>query len=65
LILRGQHGKNFAIVFSLWDWLFGTAYLPPLGQPQRLGFDQMEEFPTRLLPRLFYPFLKPRQKKSE
>jgi sterol desaturase/sphingolipid hydroxylase (fatty acid hydroxylase superfamily) len=66
LILRGQHGKNFGIVFSLWDWIFGTAYMPPEGgQPERLGFEKMEEFPRRLLPRLVYPFLKPNRKNFE
>ncbi len=59
LILRGQHGKNFGIVFSLWDWIFGTAYMPREGgQPARLGFEKMEEFPAKLLPRLAYPFWK-------
>jgi sterol desaturase/sphingolipid hydroxylase (fatty acid hydroxylase superfamily) len=62
LIQRGQHGKNFAVVFSLWDWLFGTAYMPPAGQPARLGFDRMEEFPQSLPQRLLYPFLQPRRK---
>lgn len=56
LILRGGHGKNFAIVFSLWDWLFGTAYLPgDKEQPERLGFEGMEKFPRGLLSRLVYP----------
>lgn len=59
LILRGEHGKNFGVVLSVWDWIFGTAYMPRGGgQPERLGFDKMEEFPTKLLPRLLYPFWK-------
>ncbi|RMF60935.1 MAG: fatty acid hydroxylase family protein, partial [Calditrichaeota bacterium] len=62
VILRGQHGKNFAIVFSIWDWLFGTAYMPegkdaPLA-PEKLGFDDMDKFPRGLIPRLLYPFIK-------
>jgi sterol desaturase/sphingolipid hydroxylase (fatty acid hydroxylase superfamily) len=62
IILRGEHGKNFAVVFSLWDWLFGTAYMPdkkgrPL-QPEQLGFDDMDVFPRELLPRFVYPFWK-------
>ncbi|MCI0420935.1 MAG: sterol desaturase family protein [Acidobacteria bacterium] len=49
------HGQNFGVVFSLWDFLFGTVYFPAQGQPARLGFEGMEQFPERLLPRLIYP----------
>jgi sterol desaturase/sphingolipid hydroxylase (fatty acid hydroxylase superfamily) len=56
VVLHGKYGQNYAIVFSLWDWLFGTAYLPKdQEQPQRLGFKNMEKFPAGLLPRLIYP----------
>ncbi len=56
IILRGGHGKNFAVIFSLWDWLFGTAYWPAdREQPERLGFEGMERFPKGLLARLVYP----------
>jgi len=59
VILRGQHGKNFGVVFCLWDWLFGTAYLPAdRTQPDKLGFENMEKFPRALLPRLLYPLFK-------
>ncbi len=56
IILRGGHGKNFAVIFSLWDWLFGTAYWPAdREQPERLGFEGMERFPKGFLARLVYP----------
>ena len=55
VIPLGGHGRNFGIVFSAWDWLFGTAYMPPSGQPERLGFEGMEEFPRSLPARLAYP----------
>ncbi|MDZ7343661.1 MAG: sterol desaturase family protein [candidate division KSB1 bacterium] len=59
VVLHGRYGQNFGVVLCLWDWLFGTAYLPARsGQPQRLGFEGMEKFPTGLLPRLIYPFSK-------
>jgi sterol desaturase/sphingolipid hydroxylase (fatty acid hydroxylase superfamily) len=54
LILRGDHGRNFGIVFSLWDWAFGTAEMPA-GQPPKLGFQGIERFPKGLLARLSYP----------
>lgn len=56
LILHQKSGQNFGIIFSLWDFLLGTAYFPPQGQPARLGFAGMEQFPKGLLPRLIYPF---------
>ncbi len=58
VVLHKAYGQNFGVVFSLWDFLFGTAYLPEQEQPGRLGFDQMETFPAGLLPRLVYPFWK-------
>lgn len=53
-------GVNFAICFSLWDWLFRTAYWPtatesPTQQPKQLGFHGMERYPQSLLGRFFYP----------
>ena len=54
LIARGQHGVNFAVLFSLWDWIFGTAHMPS-GQPARLGFYDMDTFPRGLLGRLSHP----------
>ena len=57
LILHGQHGRNFGIIFSLWDWLFRTAFMPTTAQqPERLGFHDMSTFPQSLLRRLLFPF---------
>lgn len=58
VVVRGKGGQNFGITLSVWDWLFGTAYLPDKGQPERLGFTGMENFPRHLFARLFYPFFK-------
>ena len=53
VVLHGRGGQNFGVVFCLWDWLFGTAYLPTdKMQPEKLGFENMETFPRGLLPRL-------------
>jgi sterol desaturase/sphingolipid hydroxylase (fatty acid hydroxylase superfamily) len=52
------HGCNFAIVFTCWDWIFGTAYYPKDGStPERLGFPKDEQFPTSLVGRMFAPFI--------
>lgn len=41
VIMRGEYGKNFAIIFSFWDWLFRTAYMPKdEEQPAKLGFEK-------------------------
>lgn len=53
-------GVNFGIVFSAWDWLFGTAHWPardasPEQQPRGFGFRGMETFPRGLAGRFFYP----------
>jgi sterol desaturase/sphingolipid hydroxylase (fatty acid hydroxylase superfamily) len=55
-----RSGQNFGIIFSLWDFLFGTAYFPKCQQPEHLGFEGMEQFPKGLLQRLAYPFWKRR-----
>lgn len=49
-------GCNFAIIFSTWDWLFGTAHFPAdREQPQALGFAGMERYPQTLPGRLLWP----------
>jgi sterol desaturase/sphingolipid hydroxylase (fatty acid hydroxylase superfamily) len=45
---------NFGIVFSLWDWLFGTARLPE-EPPERLGFPGVEAFPRGFWRGLSWP----------
>ena len=61
VVLHGKGGQNFGILFSLWDWLFGTAYRPQEELPPALGFAGMERFPRGLPGRFVYPFWKPRQ----
>jgi len=39
-----RSARNFGIIFSLWDWLFGTASMPD-DPPARLGFRGVESFP--------------------
>ena len=40
--------KNFGIIFSTWDWIFGTAYMPD-HPPERLGFRGVSTFPKDFL----------------
>ena len=46
--------RNLGFSLSVWDWLFGTASMPE-GQPARLGFEGLEEFPRSLAGRFFWP----------
>jgi sterol desaturase/sphingolipid hydroxylase (fatty acid hydroxylase superfamily) len=47
--------KNFANVFSLWDRLFGTYYLPADRMPERFGLD-VDDVPENYLGQLVYPW---------
>jgi len=56
--IRGTAGVNFAVIFSLWDWLLGTAYMPAGPRmPERLGFKSDDRLPENILWRFFIPFL--------
>jgi len=58
LVKHGRFGQNYAIVFSLWDWLFGTAYWPDDREhPDSLGFKGMPQYPRSIAGRLLHPFL--------
>jgi sterol desaturase/sphingolipid hydroxylase (fatty acid hydroxylase superfamily) len=53
---HGNHGCNFGINLSLWDWLFGTAYLPrDRVQPAALGFPGIEDFPDNFVTQQTWP----------
>lgn len=52
----GPTNVNFAINLALWDWLFGTAYLPGDGSaPRALGFEGIESFPRDPLRQELWP----------
>ena len=54
-------GANFAIDFSLWDYLFGTVWMPEEDrQPSRLGFEGMERLGSTFLEQLVWPLWKRR-----
>ncbi|RMG84913.1 MAG: fatty acid hydroxylase family protein [Bacteroidetes bacterium] len=39
------YGVNFGLTLALWDYLFGTAYIPENGRDIPLGFPGVETFP--------------------
>ena len=59
MVLHGGHGQNFGVIFSVWDWLFGTAYRPEdQEQPDKLGFENVDTYPRSIVKRFAYPFWK-------
>ncbi len=42
-------GVNFGLTLALWDYIFGTAYIPKDGREIRLGFPGVEEFPENFI----------------
>ena len=51
-----QYGVNFGLTLSIWDYLFGTAYIPSDGRDIPLGFDDLEEFPKGFIGQNTYGF---------
>ena len=44
-----RYGVNFGLTLSLWDYLFGTSYIPHDGKDIKLGFPGMEDYPKTFL----------------
>ena len=42
-------GVNFGLTLAIWDYLFGTAYIPNDGRDIQLGFPGVEEFPKEFI----------------
>jgi sterol desaturase/sphingolipid hydroxylase (fatty acid hydroxylase superfamily) len=53
-----RFGINFGISLSLWDYLFGTSYLPHDGRDIEIGVEDSVNFPSRFLNQIVYPFVK-------
>tara|TARA_B110000285_G_scaffold187468_1_gene213274 strand:+ start:283 stop:1200 length:918 start_codon:yes stop_codon:yes gene_type:complete len=49
-------GMNFGISFSIWDYIFGTNYIPNSGRDIELGFPEVEKYPTNFFAQLIEPF---------
>jgi sterol desaturase/sphingolipid hydroxylase (fatty acid hydroxylase superfamily) len=63
-------GVNYAINLSLWDWIFGTAYMPvdAAGRPRdpsHLGFEGIERFPEDLPRQELWPLVGSRPARQE
>lgn len=55
---EGGAAKNFGIVFSLWDHLFGTVFWPRNRRPRELGYPGMEEMPRGFLGQAAWPLVR-------
>lgn len=49
--------KNFGIIFSTWDWIFGTAYMPDR-PPAHIGYHGVEEMPKSFFAQAVWPLSK-------
>jgi sterol desaturase/sphingolipid hydroxylase (fatty acid hydroxylase superfamily) len=52
---EGGPAKNFGVVFSAWDFMFGTAHWPRQRSPERLGYPGMEEMPQSFHGEVLWP----------
>lgn len=57
---EGGASKNYGIVFSLWDFLFQTAYWPRERPPERIGYPRDDEMPGDLPRQLAFPLARRR-----
>lgn len=54
-------GVNFGISLSVWDYIFGTHYIPDSKGDIELGFPGVEKFPKDFVGQNIYGFRKPEQ----
>lgn len=50
-----KYGANFGISLSIWDYLFGSNYIPKDGKDIELGFEDDEKFPDSFIEQELYP----------
>lgn len=55
-VMPFQRGANFGVVLSVWDWLFGTAWVPDDGRRHALGFRGVALYPRGFLAQLVERF---------
>ena len=55
---EGKLSVNYGISLSIWDYLFGTAWVPRSGRDEALGFEGVEKFPETFVNQVTYPFRK-------
>ncbi len=53
---KGSYGVNYGITLSVWDYLFGSVWMPRNGRDIPLGFDDVERYPHGFWGQLVKPF---------
>lgn len=53
---RGSYGVNYGITLSVWDYLFGTVWMPGDGRDIKLGFEEVDEYPHSFFGQVAKPF---------
>lgn len=51
-----RYGVNFGLSLSMWDYIFGTAYVPVNGRDIKLGFKGVENYPDKFTDQMLEPF---------
>ncbi len=59
-----SYGVNFGLTLSVWDYLFGTNYIPENGRDIELGFPGDEKFPQSFTGQLTHGFNRTSQDSS-
>lgn len=56
--LPDQHkkGVNFGLTLSIWDYIFGTVYVPKNGKNIEIGFENDQNYPENFFEHLVNPF---------
>lgn len=57
-------GMNFGLSLSIWDYIFGTKYIPESGRDIELGFEGDEDFPDEFTEQMAFPFKQDHQKEA-
>ncbi|HEX5625845.1 MAG TPA: sterol desaturase family protein [Saprospiraceae bacterium] len=53
---KGSYGVNYGLSLSIWDYLFGTVYMPKNGRDEKLGFEKIEDYPRGFFSQMAEPF---------
>ncbi len=59
------YGMNFGLTLSIWDYIFGTAYIPQSGKNIELGFEGDENYPEDFRNQMIIPFKKEKNKPAK
>lgn len=52
---KGSYGVNYGLSLSIWDYLYGTVYMPSNGRDEKLGFENCDTFPKSFFSQMTQP----------